>query len=66
MTEATNLFTQIATRGDLAHVVLFAWSTSATALLLWALREMVRSNRRFETFVAELARLNRLFARDRE
>jgi hypothetical protein len=33
-------------------------------LLVWALRELVASNRRFDEFVKEIARLNRFFDRD--
>jgi len=48
-------------RGDLAHLVLFLWATSTSALLVWSLRELAASNRRFTDFVNEIARLNRLF-----
>ena len=52
-------------RGDLAHLALFLWASSATGLLVWVLRELAASNRRFNDFVSEIARLNRFF-RDRD
>ncbi len=51
-------------RGDLAHLALFLWASGASALLVWALKELAASNRRFNDFVAEIARLNRYFDRD--
>ena len=53
-------------RGDLAHLALFLWASSATGLLVWALRELAASNRRFSDFVSEIARLNRLFGDHRD
>jgi len=53
----------IVTRGDLAHLALFLWATGASAVTVWALREMAAANRRFEDFVKEIASLNRLFQR---
>ncbi len=50
-----------AERGDLAHLALFLWPSGASGLLVWALRELAASNRRFNDFVAEIARLNRFF-----
>ena len=50
-------------RGDLAHLALFLWATGASALLAWALRELVRANRRFNDFIKEIATLNQLFGR---
>lgn len=58
MNEAARL---IAERGDLAHLVLFLWASSVSGLLLWVVRELMSSNRRFNDFVTEIARLNRLF-----
>lgn len=52
---------QFAERGDLAHLALFLWATGASGLLVWALRELAASNRRFNDFVTEIARLNKLF-----
>lgn len=49
-------------RGDLAHLALFLWATSASALALFALRELVQSARRFDDFVRELARFNDTFS----
>ena len=51
-------------RGDLAHLALFLWASSASALSVWALRELAASNRRFNDFVSEIARLTAIF-RDR-
>ena len=49
-------------RGDLAHLALFLWASAASSLLVWAIREITASNRRFEDFVTEIARLERLFS----
>ena len=51
-------------RGDLAHLALFLWASGESALLVWALRELAASNRRFNDFVNEIARLNRFFDRE--
>ncbi|WP_394706331.1 hypothetical protein [Breoghania sp.] len=48
-------------RGDLAHLALFLWASGASGLLAWSLRELASSNRRFNDFVQEIARLNRHF-----
>ena len=48
-------------RGDLAHLALFLWASGASGLLIWALKELAASNRRFNDFVSEIARLNKLF-----
>ena len=58
MDDITKVFSE---RGDLAHLALFLWATGASGLLLWALRELAASNRRFNDFVNEIARLNRFF-----
>lgn len=44
--------------GDLAHLALFLWASGASALLALVLRELVASNRRFNDFVKEIARIN--------
>jgi hypothetical protein len=46
-------------RDDLAHLALFLWATGASALLFSVLRDLARSNKRFDDFVRELARFNR-------
>jgi hypothetical protein len=46
-------------RGDLAHLALFLWASSASALLVFALRELAAATRRFDDFVRELARFNK-------
>ena len=48
-------------RGDLAHLALLMWAMSASALLIFALKEIAEANRRFESFITELARINKLF-----
>jgi hypothetical protein len=58
LTDLTRTFSE---RGDLAHLALFLWASGASGLLVWALRELAASNRRFNDFVAEIARLNRFF-----
>jgi hypothetical protein len=58
MPEVTSAFVE---RGDLAHLALFLWATGASALLIWALKELAASNRRFNDFVSEIARLNKIF-----
>jgi hypothetical protein len=50
-----------ASRGDLAHLALFLWASSATALLVWTLRELASANKRFNEFVQEITHLNQLF-----
>jgi hypothetical protein len=57
----TDLITLFAERGDLAHLALFLWATSATALAAFALRELAAASRRFDDFVRELARFNDTF-----
>ncbi len=52
---------QFAEHGDLAHLALFLWASGASGLLVWALKELAASNRRFNDFVTEIARLNKLF-----
>lgn len=45
-------------RGDLAHLALFLWAASTSALLVFTLRELAAKMRRFDDFVRELARFN--------
>ena len=59
MTELAKTFVD---HGDLAHLALFLWASGASSLLVWTLREIAASNRRFEDFVTEIARLERLFS----
>jgi len=56
-----NLTRTFAERGDLAHLALFLWASSASALALFALRELAEVKRRFDDFVRELARYNKKF-----
>ena len=48
-------------RGDLAHLALFLWAASASALAVFALKELTAASRRFDDFVRELARFNDTF-----
>jgi len=48
-------------RGDLAHLALFLWASGSSGLLVWALRELVASNRRFNHFVEQIHKLNQFF-----
>ena len=43
---------QFAERGDLAHLALFLWATGASGLLVWALKELALSNKRFNDFLS--------------
>jgi hypothetical protein len=54
-----DLIRTFSTRGDLAHLALFLWASVATALALFALRELAAAMRRFDDFVRELSRFNR-------
>ncbi len=47
-----------ADRGDLAHLALFLWATSATALLYLLLRALVATIGRLDDFVREISRFN--------
>ncbi len=58
MTDLARIFSE---RGDLAHLALFLWASGASALLVFALRELAASMRRFDDFVRELARFNQKF-----
>lgn len=48
-------------RGDLAHLALFLWAASASALAVALLKELAACNRRFGDFVDEIDRLNQIF-----
>ncbi len=54
----TELIDTFALRGDLAHLALFLWASSASGLAWFALRELAAASRRFDDFVRELARFN--------
>ncbi|MEI8146806.1 MAG: hypothetical protein WCH83_15215 [Alphaproteobacteria bacterium] len=45
-------------RADIADIALFLWASVTTSLLIWTLKELSAANRRFDTFVRELARFN--------
>ena len=55
------IISTVLAKGDLAHVALFMWAGGASAAVLMLLRELSAANRRFNTFVTEIAHLNRLF-----
>jgi hypothetical protein len=57
----SELIAIFARRGDLAHLALFLWAASASALAWFALRELAAAIRRFDDFVRELARFNDTF-----
>jgi hypothetical protein len=56
MDDVTRTFAE---RGDLAHLALFLWASTASALLVLALRELANATRRIDDFVRASARLNR-------
>jgi hypothetical protein len=58
MSELVRTFSE---RGDLAHLALFLWASSASGLAWFALRELTAASRRFDDFVRELARFNESF-----
>ncbi|WP_041375560.1 hypothetical protein [Polymorphum gilvum] len=60
-----DLIEAVLQRGDLAHLALFLWAASASALGLALLRELAASNRRFSDFVDEIERLNQIFRQRR-
>ena len=56
-----DLINTFSARGDLAHVALLLWASSASALAAYALRELAAATRRFDDFVRELSRFNNRF-----
>lgn len=58
MTEVTQ---SIIERGDLAHLVLFLWASSASGVLVWTMKELAAAIRRFDDFIKELAMFNHRF-----
>jgi len=59
---AASIVEAILARGDLAHLALFLWAGAASVLSWHALKELSRSNRRFEDFVTAIARVDRLMS----
>ena len=59
------IISTVLAKGDLAHVALFLWAGGASVAVLMLLKELSAANRRFNTFVTEIAHLNRLF-RDKD
>jgi hypothetical protein len=60
MSDLIRIFSE---RGDLAHLALLLWATSASTALWFTLRELGAASRRFDDFVRELERFNRRAAR---
>jgi hypothetical protein len=54
----TDLIRTFSERGDLAHLALFLWAASASALVLMLLRELAAATRRFDDFIRELSHFN--------
>jgi len=53
-----DLIAIFAQRGDLAHLALFLWAASTTALLYAVLRALSAAMARFDDFVREISRFN--------
>ncbi|MBK5958700.1 hypothetical protein CCR97_10830 [Rhodoplanes elegans] len=60
MTDLVDIFSQ---KGDLAHLALFLWASSSSALAVYALRELAATSRRFDDFVQSLAHFNDILRR---
>ena len=56
-----DVLASVIARGDLAHLALFLWAASATALLFLTLRELAAATRRFDAFVRALNYFNTRF-----
>lgn len=50
----------LTTQGDLAHLALFCWASSATSLLVWSLKALLTLSQRFNQFLQEIQRANHL------
>lgn len=48
-----------AENGDIAHMALFLWAASASAVAAFTLKELSRSHTRYEDFVDEIRRATR-------
>jgi hypothetical protein len=64
MTALETIVDAVIAKGDLAHLALFLWACGASALARIVLRDLARSNERFDDFVRELARFNRRHSGD--
>ena len=64
MTVLETVTDAVIAKGDLAHLALFLWAGGASALVRIVLRDLSRSNERFDDFVRELARFNRRHSGD--
>ena len=53
-----DIMTQLAQRGDLAHLALFVLAASGWSAFVMTFKELTHANRRFDAFVRELARFN--------
>ncbi len=56
-----DILNQLAERGDLAHLALFALAMAGWGAFVMTFRELISANRRFDAFVRELARFNSRF-----
>lgn len=59
-----DILSHIVARGDLAHLALFALAAAGWAAFVMTFKELMHANRRFDTFVRELARFNSRFEGD--
>ncbi|MEQ8444515.1 MAG: hypothetical protein RIB57_01375 [Pelagibacterium sp.] len=59
------IISTVLAKGDLAHVALFLWAGGTSVAVFKLLKELSAANRRFNTFVTEIAHLNKLF-RDKD
>ena len=59
-----DILSQLAERGDLAHLALFALASAGWGAFVMTFRELISANRRFDAFVRELARFNSRFKGD--
>jgi hypothetical protein len=59
-----DILNQLIARGDLAHLALFALAAAGWGAFVMTFKELISANRRFDTFVRELARFNSRFKGD--
>ena len=59
-----DILNQLIARGDLAHLALFALAAAGWGAFVMTFKELIQANRRFDTFVRELARFNSRFKGD--
>jgi hypothetical protein len=61
-----DIISTIIARGDLGHLALFLWASGSSFLTMTLVRELTSANRRFDTFVRELARFNNHISEEEE